>query len=310
MRAVVPLIHKGEHIGTVEYGLNLGDGYVERVSGEFGSPVALYAPPEKAKQGATAESLGSTLPGGLNVDPQAVEAAMEGQNSEREVAVGDKTYDVLYEPIRNSESQAVAALVVAKDSSAVVATMQDAQRVGLLLGLAVLVVGIFASVFVARRIAASVTGPVSEIADVLGRVGYGDFVVRAWVIGDSTARRLAERRNTALDQVGMTLLDVRASLVRLREAVTELHGATTRAGSTAQDTMRQAESVQQDASAVADNIGAVSAATEEMSASIREIAISAGDAAGVGGQALEATQRAAAISDEVDARLAHFRLDA
>lgn len=291
VRAVAPVEYRGRHVGTVEYGLNLGEAFVKRVSDGFGAPAALYAPAEDAAQGDPAGAVASTLPEGFAVDADSVAGAMTGTAAGSDTTVGDVDYAVQYVPIRDSTGATVATLVIAMDSSGIVEAARDGQRLGLLVGLGVLLAGVIASVFIARRISASVTDPVREIGDVLGHVGAGDFTARASLVGDSTVRLLAQRLNDALDQVGDALGQVRESSGRLRESVIEMRSAAESVGATAHDTMQRAESVQREASSVSDNVGVVSAAAEQMSASIREISTSASDAAGVGGQAVAQTER-------------------
>lgn len=222
VRAVAPVAHDGRHVGTVEYGLNLGEGFVTRASSGFDAPVALYAPPEKAEPGTPAEAVASTLPEGFAVDAGSVATAMTGTVAGSDTAVEGTDYAVGYVPIRDSSGATVATLAVAQDSTGIIAAARDGQRLGLLVGLGVLLLGVLASVLVARRISASVTGPAREIGDVLGRVGTGDFTARAPLAGEATVRRLAQRLNDTLDQVRDALDQVRGSSARLRDSVIEM----------------------------------------------------------------------------------------
>ncbi|MCA0436624.1 MAG: methyl-accepting chemotaxis protein [Actinobacteria bacterium] len=290
VRSVVPVTYQNQHVGTVEFGLNLAEAYVKRISTSFRAPAALYAPDAKAAAGSPAKPVASTLPKDFSVDGSVVAQAMKGAETIDTITVGQTPYDVVYHPIRDTQNAVVATLILMKDSSAVGDAIASANRIGLLSGLAVLVVGLAGGLFVARRISRSVTGPVSTVSDVLEHVASGDFAVRAPLVGDSTVQRLAERVNRTVDELSSTLRTVLTSASVLRGELESLDESTAQAGAAAQRSLDQAGRVRQDAEGVNENIGVVAAASEELSASISAIAANAAEAATVGGEAVRASE--------------------
>ncbi len=290
VRSVAPITVDGTHVGTVEFGLNLGTAYVDRISAALNAPAALFAPPEKAAAGAPAESVASKLPEGFTPDAQLIADAMKGQATTTSGRVADTPYDVVYNPVKDAQGKTVAVLALIKDSSAVVAARDAGTRQGLLSGLAVMLLGVLAAILVSRRICASVTQPVENVSQVLDHVAQGDFTVRAAVEGDSTVKRLAERVNTTVDQLSGTLREVHASFGELDTALGHLRTAASSAEETAERTRDRARSMQADAETVAGNVNVVASGAEEMSASIREIAANAAEAADVGQRAVVQTE--------------------
>jgi methyl-accepting chemotaxis protein len=191
---------------------------------------------------------------------------------------------------RHTQGDVVAVLALIKDSSAVVAAQDAGTRLGLISGLAVMLLGLLAAALVSRTIAASVTKPVDDVSDVLDHVARGDFTVRAPLNGDATVQRLADRVNITLDQLSVTLRDVLSSSAELDQSLHSMSAAAQATRETAQKNRDRAHAMHADAETVAGNVNVVASGSEEMSASIREIATSASEAAGVGQQAVEQTE--------------------
>ena len=310
-RGVQPVAAEGRHIGTVEFGLSLGEPFLRAMRERLGVEVALHAPGRDGalrRVATTAEAL--PAPGEDVLANQPAPAAIGDWSGRPHLMLTHRLLDFSGRPI--------AALVVAKDARDLVAVREAARlwMAGLLLGLVVVAAG--AALLLARRI----SGPIVALAGATGRIAEGDLEteVPGGARGDEIGRlsraldgfRLqikekerqerelaAERARRERSQAGlMTAIgefggSVGGLLQALRGASGGMQGTSAQMRQVAEAVKAEARGTHEASDEAARELGSAAAATEELSAAAREVGRQAEDAA-------SATRGAVAKAEVVD----------
>jgi len=163
---------------------------------------------------------------------------------------------------------------------------RDAFESARLLTIAIIVVGLAASIGLGVACARSVVGPIGRTRDVLAKVADGDLAVR---VDESGAREIAEMNrslNVTLDAFAEVMVMVRDSAQRLAGSSANLSSTAGAIAVNVEGVAQQAGVVSSSAGDVSRNVGTVATGSEQMQAAIREIAQSANAAAQVAGNAV------------------------
>jgi len=160
-------------------------------------------------------------------------------------------------------------------------------------GLAVIVVSLLLSLWVARLI----SKPLEAACQVLARVAEGDLTQSLVVTTTDEVGQLGTSLNRTLTSLSGAMATISLSAQSLASASEQLTSASQQMSASAEETSAQASVVSRASEEVRRNIETVAASTEEMNASIREIAKNASDAARV---ASEAVQIAGSTTEKID----------
>ncbi|MGX5654866.1 methyl-accepting chemotaxis protein [Geodermatophilus nigrescens] len=184
------------------------------------------------------------------------------------------------------ESLAAATTSAAADAEQTVAEARDAYGSARTLTIVVVVLGLVVAVVLAVLVARSVTGPVQQIREVLGKVAAGDLRVRAGATGGGELGEVARSLDETLDSLGGVLTLVRESADRLQGASTQLDTAAGSIAEFSRAASDQTDVVVASAGEVAASVDTVATGSSQMETAIREIAHNATEAARVAGQAV------------------------
>lgn len=291
LRSVVPVSYEGEHVGTVEYGLSVGQAFLDGFRAAYGVHGLLLL----EREGAVVTAA-STLGDEITVELATVQQVLDGEPAELEIEVGTAPYVLALQPMVDYSGDNVAVLGVGIDVTELIATQAAARTQGVLAGVVVLLVGLALSWLVARSVARSVTRPVARMGEVLDAVSAGDLTVRAQESGSREVAHMARALNRTLDNTAATIEEIARSSTTLTGSSQGLTGVAQELSTLSEATSDQATTASAAAEQVTTNVSTVAAAAEQMGASIREIAQSASEAAQV---AREAVTRAGSTQDVV-----------
>ena len=226
IRGVVPVTFQGKHIGSVEFGTDIGPTLIEGMKSEFGYDMQILlsrAPAEVATfEGATGESQGpvdelllqaSTLEIPLFASATNYQQALAGQASVEHVDADEYEYAIFSTPLYDYSGNVIGVVDIISDHT-VIAQQQTAQVVlsaGILL--AVIIFAGYGFAFFARR----TLGPIGELTSVASTIAAGDFSKRTNVKSDDELGTLAQ----VFDSMTAQLQELIGSLEQRVEARTK-----------------------------------------------------------------------------------------
>jgi methyl-accepting chemotaxis protein len=250
IRGIEPVRHDGRHVGTVEFGLSLGQDFVDRVAGLHGIDIAVHLQREgKLQPFAATRNEDLATPAQLNLS-----LAGESQFSQR--LVGAKPAALYSAALQDFAGKAIGVLTVAQDRSAFQAQVAAASRRMLVMA----VVSAVLLVAIVWFVANGITRPLVKTAASMQAIanGSGNLTERLDASGGDEIAALAGAYNAFVGKLEVTIDEIVATTNRLAAMVEHFSQLSehTHAG-----TRRQQEQVAQ-----------VATAMTEMSATVHEVA--------------------------------------
>jgi len=112
IRGVVPVSASSGHVGSVEFGLSLGDGFIKQMAHKAGYDILLYVFDEKQKPSLYASSMK-----GIEIENNLLKSAMKTVHIDTEFLSGEKTQGMLAGPVKDFSGQVIGVAVLLLDSS-------------------------------------------------------------------------------------------------------------------------------------------------------------------------------------------------
>jgi methyl-accepting chemotaxis protein len=257
IRGISPVFYKGQHIGSVEFGMSFGQPFFEQFKKRHAVDISLYL-----KNGSEFKKFGSTLEGGPLLTPAQLSSAMD-KPVIKELSVKDQDLAVYAYRVNDYIGNAVGVLEIGMDRSHYVETIGDARNTAIILGIIALAAGLLIATFVGRLI----TGPLSSTVEAMDEIaqGGGDLTQRLDESGSNEIAHLGRSFNQFAEKIRHTVSQVNSSTVQLATAASEMSTITEE--TTAATQKQQSETVQ------------VVTAMNEMTTTVQEVARHANDAA-------------------------------
>ena len=167
MRGVVPVLHNGLQVGSVEFGLSFGQAFFDRFTERSAAYAALYV----LRDGAV-ETFASTFPEGTAFDEGVLRSVATATQSEilPKVSIGGLAHAMLLTPIEDFSGTVIGVAAIGFDRSAIDAALTSGQILSFGIGLAILM----ASLVIAWAMNRSIARPISAITTVMRRLADGE----------------------------------------------------------------------------------------------------------------------------------------
>jgi methyl-accepting chemotaxis protein len=185
-------------------------------------------------------------------------------------------------------ADATAAAATSADRTAQAA--RDSYLTARTVTVAIIVLGLVVSLFLATLIVRAVTRPVRRVREVLDQVAAGDLSVRVGETGGAEIGEVARSLDQTLDALSGVLALVSDSAGRLAGASRTLNAGAAAMAESARTATSQADVVVASAGEVAASVDTVATGSQQMESAIREIAHNATEAARVAGQAVDVAE--------------------
>lgn len=258
IRGVVPVESGGRHLGSVEFGLSLGNQLLETFKQRSGLDVALYVP-----DGSGFKQYASSWQAAITKDNGVLEGAFQGQPVTREVDYKDVPYIVYLAPINDFSGKPVAVVELAMDRSAYLGQLADGRNHAIIGGVTALILGLVVFGWLGR----SIVGPLQRAADSMNDIASGE--------GDLT-QRLAARGN---DEVSAMASGFNQFASRIQELVKQVSGSTDEMAGAVDDLNEVTSTTRDGVQRQRNEIDQVATAMTEMAATVQEVARNAAAAA-------------------------------
>ncbi|MTJ79656.1 MAG: methyl-accepting chemotaxis protein [Telmatospirillum sp.] len=314
-RAVVPIRDGNRQVGSVEFGADFGQGFVQEFKTRFDVDVAVHL---KDRDGF--KTVAGTASGFL-ADDAMKRTAIEGGSVMRRAEMNGRPVASLIAAIEDYSGKPAAVVEIVMDDSEFARQYAAARRDALLIGGVVLALGLLAVWMFARGISNPLIGMTSTMTrlaggdlsveveglargDEIGDMGRALQVFRdnAGRVAQLTAeqernkQRIEEERRSAIREMADSFEGSVGKVVQtVTSAATELQASASQMVSASSSVDEQALSVSDSSREVSSSVQAVAATTEELSASITEIARQMTHSLEVAGRAGEEADRTNAL---------------
>lgn len=251
VRGMVPVYHDGQHIGSVEFGLSMGQKFFDDFSAEHDVGLALYL-----LRGARLDRLASTLGDTDPINSERLSSVIGGDPLIIETELNGKPVSIYARQVADYSGSPMGVMLVAQDRSFYLTQVADMRNLIILLLSAIVLLSAVIVWFVTQV----VVTPLQQTAESLIAVaeGEGDLSSRLDSDGKDEVAALSRAFNTFIQHIQKTVREAVSATSTLSQEVDAL-------SHTAQHTnygmqKQQEETVQ------------IATAMTEMSATVREVA--------------------------------------
>lgn len=177
IRGVVPISYEGEHLGSIEMGLSLGQFFLDKFKQDFGTDmgdfdVSLYIEAESGFK-----MLGSTQSGSSALSPEMIISAFEGGVETQQTEVNGKPAHLYTRALKNSSGERVAVLSLLMDNSRFAEALNRDIKQFLLVSLGVIALSGLIAFFISRSIIRPLGAEPYTMACIAKRVAAGELDV-------------------------------------------------------------------------------------------------------------------------------------
>ncbi len=250
IRGVYPIEHAGRHLGTVEFGLTLGDRLLESFKNQNAVEATLYVPGDNGFN-----TFASTWKAPAATD-ESIRSAMNGRSVVADIDYENTPYAVYLTPIKDFSGKTVAVIELAMDRSDYLARLTSGRNRLVAIALMTLVAGLLLFSLISRGI----VNPLRRAARGMDDIANGE--------GDLT-QRLAARGN---DEVTAMARGFNAFAARIQELVQQVRHSTDQLALSADDLSRVTTQTRDGVQRQKVEIDQVATAMTEMAATVQEVA--------------------------------------
>ena len=279
LRGVVPVLHDGKHIGSVEFGLSFGKPFFDNFKKLYGVDLALYVRNDDAFK-----LFASTLAKNKLLTPEQMSSVFAGKPLKIHTVNQSTPVAVYGGVVSDFSGTPIGVLEIVMDRSQYVDALNKSMTFNSIIGVIFVVLGIVVAAILARAIVQPLKKAVAAMNDVAE--GEGDLTRRLETGGSKEVAALADAFNRFAEKVRVLVIDVASSTGRLATAAEEMSIITSESNN---NIARQRSEIDQ-----------VATAMNEMTATVQEVARSAAEAAASAKEAdNEATQGKTVVSQAV-----------
>ncbi len=164
IRGISPVFLKGQHIGSVEFGMSFGQPFFEKFKKRHNVDISLYL-----NNGTEFKKFASTLKDGALLTSAQLGTAMKNSVIQ-DLSVDGQELAVYGYRVNDYTGHTIGVLEIAMDRSHYVATITDARNKAILIGVVALVAGLIITTFIGRLIA----GPLGSTVEAMNEIAEGE----------------------------------------------------------------------------------------------------------------------------------------
>ena len=166
IRGLTPVLHEGQHLGSVEFGMSFGQSFFDDMKQKYGIDVSLQLFRDQEL-----ESFASTLKQPIEIEPQDIAKVKAGENSLQYLTHNETPVAVISAPAKDFADEVFGLLQVVVDRSDSLHEMQNARKTLLAFTGVILLIGLV----VAYGLARSITRPLNQLVHVIHEMINGKY---------------------------------------------------------------------------------------------------------------------------------------
>lgn len=286
VRAAAPIVKEGRHLGSVEFGIAIGQAVLERFKADSGADVAVHVP-----DGNRFRTVVSTSGERPLLPETRLQSAMAGAAQREDVDVAGVARALLAAPLSDHAGRPVAVVEIAMERSDYLSAQAHALRVALIEGVVSLLLGMALAYVIARplarRIGVVIAG-VNEVAE-----------------GNLDKPLVAD----AHDEIGVLAGATNDMRSRLQALVSEVAAHAAAVNQVAQEISAAVEHQAASSAEMSSSVAEITSTMEELSASSSEIAENSSAVVNMANQTLINSRKGSEGVQTVLARMQDIRSD-
>ncbi|MFP4061283.1 MAG: methyl-accepting chemotaxis protein [Halochromatium sp.] len=279
IRSLVPVEWRGEHVGSLEFGMSFGQDFFDRFHEQYGAEAALRLP-----DGNGFSTFASTFGEQSLLSEQALEAALTGEEQIEHGTHAGTPLAIMGAVVRDFSGAPAGVLEVAFDRSSYLERAATARNAALLIAALTLAVGVLLALLIARTI----SRPIQRTAEAMGNIaaGEGDLTRRLDDSGGDELSEMAHQFNAFVSRMQATLQEVSRSARNVFE--------------TAGTIARSSEDLASRSDEAASNLQQTSSAMEEIASTVAHSAESANQASALSAEASAVVEQGTSAMRELE----------
>ncbi len=259
VRGIVPIVHDGKHVGSVEFGTSFGQAFFDAFKSHYGVDASLFLQADDGSYKAFASTRKDASP----LLPTRMEQALAGEEAIGQIQTGNMPVAVLADAVRDFSGHPIGILELSMDRSYYADALTGARNTAVLVSGIALLFGLLLAALVARGIVQPIWAAVDAMRDIAA--GEGDLTRRLEEKGRNEVAELAGAFNRFADKVRALVADVAKSTAQVAAAAEEMSAVTEESN---RGVARQRSEIDQ-----------VATAMNEMTSTVQEVARNASQAA-------------------------------
>lgn len=286
IRGMTPVFYQDKHIGVVEFGINLGQTFLDDFKNQYGVCSNIHL-----TDGGSLKIYASTLHKKPIFSDLELREALNGNAQFGERVIKGVSYAVYAAAIKDYSDKSIGVVELAMENSNYLASLNAARKKSILTGFLALALGVLISWLICRQLVSRI----NVVVEGVHRIAQGNLSVPILVAGDDEIGRLARESCEMRKSLHELAADARAHAEAVNKAAREI----------AASEENQASTTAQMSSSVAQ----ITSTMEEFSASSTQIADYSQSVADIAGQALGESRKGSQAMQSVLARMDDIRAD-
>ncbi len=257
VRGMVPVMHEGKHIGSVEFGMSFGQPFFETFKKNFNVDIGLHLLREDGFK-----KFASTLQDKVMLSDQDLKDGVAGKTVLRYGKYNKLPVTIYGRSVKDFSGNPIGVLEIVMDRTEYVDAIASARNITLLVGVVALIIGLLVALFITR----SIIRPICQAGDAMEDIaeGDGDLTRRLEANGSNEVAMLARSFNKFAEKVRLLVADVTRHTEEVAAASEEMSNIT----KLTNDGVNKQRS----------EIDQVASAMNEMTATVQEVAKNATEA--------------------------------
>lgn len=287
VRGVVPVLHQGKHVGSVEFGLSLGQAFFEYFKQNNQVETSLHVLDKDGRF----KTLVTTFGQQPLLDSEVLKRALDGQPQLAHLPLGGKPYAVYAAAINDYSGRPIGVLEIAMDSSSYQAMLRQSRWTAWAVGIVSILFGLALAMWLARHLSARL----DQVATGVNNVARGDLSQSISLSGRDEIAALAQATHAMQDKLRALVAEVNANAAKVHQAAQQITGAVE----------NQAAASTEMSSSVAE----ITSTVEELSASSTQIADHSKSVVDIANQTLDSSRQGSEAMQTVLGRMGDIRSD-
>lgn len=168
VRGMVPVLHEGQHIGSVEFGMSFGQKFFEAFKKHYGVDIGLHLD----RKGVFKKFASTLEEDAVLLSEQELQAGVNGETILRYSKHKDLPVTVYGKAVNDFSGNPIGVLEIVMDRSEYVSAIAGARNIALLVGLVALILGLVIAIVISRGI----TKPICQAAKAMEDISEGRVI--------------------------------------------------------------------------------------------------------------------------------------
>ena len=285
-RGMVPVLHGGKPIGSVEFGLTFGQPFFDNFKAQNGVEAGLHILDK-----GTFNTMGSTVGKEALLAVDILKKAMQGEPQLEHRDIKGAPHAVYAAAVNDFSGKPIGVIEIAMDSSRYQATLASVRITSIALGLLSIAVGLLMAMLVARHL----VNRIRIVAAGINRVAQGDLSIDIPLDGRDEIADLARATHEMRRKLHDLAAEVGANAAKVYRAAQEIAGAVEGQAATSTE--------------MSSSVAEITSTMEELSASSTQIADHSKSVVDIANQTLDGSRKGSEAMQSVLGRMNDIRTD-